>query len=811
METVQHQKATWEGLKGDKRSSHNSDLPTLDKNARLPFAAIQPLLNTPSTLPAVQIVPISSIPPQEVTEQLNVERNDLSVIAEDDEPSERSRLNISARIRPLETLTVQPPEPAEEPNSSIQLSSLKSIQDPSHHDMEIISTSSMNSLHSVPLDSPLQYSDKTADLLSMQEESDGPVSGLSAYALPELLPTSSTAEIHDSHMADPQEAEETVKASEKHIPPSFPTLPEPMPLRKSMRHPRDTSLNAVMMGSATPGAAVGGKRTSWLMKAREIKALEGPPKKSLVSPFTLNYGTVNTLAQGTKRKSEDTIPVTPTVGEDGPRQSKVAKVFEGETASRTSTDAQHDNILEEPAEKSPMPQEADQHDSPMQHGVLDRLKKTVEGLGVRVSKTMSKSVGGGAATALAEARAAAEARVAERDRKEEEMTMAMGPPTAPEVDAASARPNKDDEGRQNDGRLSISDLFPTESRMKEKHKVPGKPFHFTPSFVPTSAKKNKDTTSARERTSTTPNHSPPQAKNQALPPVPVFNKPPPVFIPPPPGPKTASSTAAFSSVFSAPSSSKYTMPPSMAFRLSPHLASPSSPAGAQKTAPLSAQSTLESVQSNLFDHDDVSTWIPSTQDTEFTSAYQSQPQETQICDEDDSWPMDEKLSAGVQWTYGASKEDSMTWSTLPSQSQRADTGPIARGNEQDPSASDLDLKNREDANEDLERRDFELEDVIMGSSKTTVSLVEVRLSSDLRLDFSANFIVDQQPKIPRSQSQMSMASSESSQSQAGFLGQASKLLSSALGTTKKKQPEVKKVLQMAASAAKKVCVLSIYT
>lgn len=49
-----------------------------------------------------------------------------------------------------------------------------------------------------------------------------------------------------------------------------------------------------------------------------------------------------------------------------------------------------------------------------------------------------------------------------------------------------------------------------------------------------------------------------------------------------------------------------------------------------------------------------------------------------------------------------------------------------------------------------------------------------------------------------------MASSESSQSQVGFLGQASKLLSSALGTSKKKQPEVKKVLQMAAVAAKKV-------
>lgn len=50
---------------------------------------------------------------------------------------------------------------------------------------------------------------------------------------------------------------------------------------------------------------------------------------------------------------------------------------------------------------------------------------------------------------------------------------------------------------------------------------------------------------------------------------------------------------------------------------------------------------------------------------------------------------------------------------------------------------------------------------------------------------------------------MSIASSESSQSQAGFFGQASKFLSNALGTSKKK-PEVKKVLQMAAVAAKRV-------
>ncbi len=84
----------------------------------------------------------------------------------------------------------------------------------------------------------------------------------------------------------------------------------------------------------------------------------------------------------------------------------------------------------------------------------------------------------------------------------------------------------------------------------------------------------------------------------------------------------------------------------------------------------------------------------------------------------------------------------MTWSTLPSQSQRADTGPIAKENEQAQAAADVDLKNRQDANENLERRDLELEDIIMESSKTTVSMVEVRLSSNLNLDFiSPNFAV----------------------------------------------------------------------
>ena len=49
-----------------------------------------------------------------------------------------------------------------------------------------------------------------------------------------------------------------------------------------------------------------------------------------------------------------------------------------------------------------------------------------------------------------------------------------------------------------------------------------------------------------------------------------------------------------------------------------------------------------------------------------------------------------------------------------------------------------------------------------------------------------------------------LVSSVSSESQIGFFGQASKSSSSALGTSNKGKPEVKKVMQMAALAAKKV-------
>jgi hypothetical protein len=105
-----------------------------------------------------------------------------------------------------------------------------------------------------------------------------------------------------------------------------------------------------------------------------------------------------------------------------------------------------------------------------------------------------------------------------------------------------------------------------------------------------------------------------------------------------------------------------------------------SPSGKSLPAPLTAQSTIESVHTEtIFDPDDTPARLPSTQDTECSTVFESQSQpQVQICDEDDSWLADDKLAAGVQWTYGVSKEDSMTWNALPSQSQRADTGPVTR-------------------------------------------------------------------------------------------------------------------------------------
>ena len=216
----------------------------------------------------------------------------------------------------------------------------------------------------------------------------------------------------DHFLTDIQEedVETSVKLIDKPNAPSFPTLPEPMPLRKSTKLPRDPSMNAVLLGAATPGALVGGKRTSWLMKAREAKALDELSKKSHHPPgMGSDVGASSSLTfQGTKRKS-DPFSLSQVGIRDEERPLKLAKTSEGEMESRSQPP-----VIVESA----------------QEGVFDRLKKVVEDLGIRVGQTVGMSVGSDTATVLAEARAAAKAKVAERDRnlKEEELTMALPAP-----------------------------------------------------------------------------------------------------------------------------------------------------------------------------------------------------------------------------------------------------------------------------------------------------------------------------------------------------------------------------------------------
>ncbi|KAF9478526.1 hypothetical protein BDN70DRAFT_40904 [Pholiota conissans] len=741
-----------------------SERELLTNSQRFPFTSLQSVTNTSNGSSDSRIdlaSPAVVHPALEPFPHANADHNNLSVIDEDEEPSERIRTSPSNLSKVVATSAV---------HADTQV--LPSISDPSlgssQSGSNMASTSSMETFEFIPLCSPKTDIEQNAEHRQTSVEADGTPACGPALRTPETLLIKSSKDVPDSVMTDAQEDGVLTerKLSDRPVVPLFPTLPGPLPLRKSMRAPRDPSLTAVMLGAATPGATTS-KRTSWLAKAREVKALEAPAKKPSIPVPISNPTTISSFPQGTKRKSEDMLSMPPLMPEDE-RRPKTPKLADGDIMDPS----QHDEYAQ-------------------QEGVLDRLKKTVEGFGVRVGKTMSKSVGGGAASALAEARAAAEARIAERDRNEDETTMVSGLPHA-RVDVLPQNiGEKMSTVLRNEDRLSISDLFPADGRVKGKHKSSDRPFQFTPSFVPTSTKESKENAIAHERTST-PTHSLPP-KNHPLPPTPVFNRPPPVFVPP--------TTSVFTQqpVFNAPPlAPKYTVPPSIALGFSPRLPSPSSPR-IQTKMPLTAHSTLDSVQSNIFDQDDIPAWVPSTQDTEYTSGYdsQSQPRTTQICDEDDSWPIDEKLSAGVQWTFGESKDDSMTWSTFPSQSQRgANTGPITRvssiqekesataneASQKIPSTFDMDTDLRQAVDESSEGRDTELDEIITGTSQSVIATVE--------------------PKIPRSQSQMSMTSSESSQSQVSLLGQTSKLFN-ALGTGKKKQPEVKKVLQMAASAAKK--------
>lgn len=698
------------------------------------------------------------------------EQNELSVIAEDDE--ERSRMSIqlhrsglvtatAARLpeeEHIETVaTTAPSSPMTHKAESLTTTSSKEIfyslsTVSSKETFDITPASSSDTFHSIPLDSPAIVPPVVTEPPQSPEpapppHSDSPVvaqlpvtqpsrtskpdSENFAAPLPEIPPWHPpTTQQHESVNAPlPTPATTTPKAAPNdliedivvpiHDPTtpalgltrkaSVPNLPAPMmPMRKSMRTPRDPSMGlgptvsmGSVLGSATPGAPMaGGKRTSWLMKAREVKAMEDTGKRT--STFALNVPGMSSGGSNNKRKSGEMlgeVPTSQTEEEDSDRSHKSAKINGMDLAPFKPTSKSLDKDREEnlaamtvssssqqPIRDVPAAQAA----AATEVGVLDRFKKNLEGLGVRFGKSTGKSLGGpGAASALAEARAAAEARIGQRQKDKEELTsgsqeiavMAAAtaeqkvslPSKETQVDVAvpKAATRSSDPVKKAESRLSVSDLVAVYDGGSGGTKEREKPFQLVPPFHKVSHQDAGDTS-----TSTTPPNSPPPTRPTqfAPPPGPVFNKPPRVFVPPPPAAKDSALPPSTSTVFSKPA------PVAMGLPL--HIPAPSPSEFQKRTMPLSAQSTLESMASGSLFDDDVPAWMPRTQDTEYSTApltqSQSQAQRLSELDEDDSWPLDEKLSPSIQWAFGVSKEDSMTWSSLPAESQRGYSGSMVQ-------------------------------------------------------------------------------------------------------------------------------------
>lgn len=739
---------------------------------------------SPARLPA-QEVAMDFLAPPRIDQP-----NDLSVIAEDDESVDhslqlsRSKPATSPATNPSVTIRSEsrnsPSAQEEQPENELPTHEL--LMEINNDDITqtttTISSSSNQTFHTVSLDSPetdrLQrpnsnFEHLTAPLPQLPQSHSGPIypslDGVLAAPPPTITPSASAPNVGLVSVKDP--------------PSVYPSLPAPSPLRKSMRVQREPSMGISSVPSlpATANAAAGtGKRTSWLAKAREIKAMEVPGKR--VSALGAGVSAPG-ISAGVKRKSGQMLSIAvpgvadTVTSEEKERKHKLIKTGDGDVVVSKEKSADLDKGEEKERDihqrqlllspvpplieprfsqtafptKSPETKIAPTSVEDSHEGMVDRFKRTVEGLGARVGKSMNKSLGGpAAAAALAEARAAkvaAEARIAERDGRTaipistQEIVVAVEqvipiPAVAPKpmVEPIPERQKK----------LSVSDLVTAYDGIG-KSKLKEKPKEVEKGFKPVRASTLDRNHLGDESTSTTPPNSPPPTRTSnssfVLPSGPVFNKPP-VFVPPAPlvQPKDLSFKPP-PPAFGLPSTSSLDVP-----------AHVPSPASQGSTPALSAQSTQASLFSDaVFDsQSDIPAWMPSTQDTEYSTRLDSQNQSSQKLDdldEDDSWPMvDEKLSAAnPAWTpFGFAEEDSMTWSTLPAESQQGDTRSTqnATNNAGDLNESlvknateafDIDTDGPSDVEPDF--RESELEELGLEAGKSTVSLVKVGTTSCL--------------------------------------------------------------------------------
>ncbi|KAF9229272.1 hypothetical protein BS17DRAFT_722847 [Gyrodon lividus] len=778
--------------------------------------------------------------------------NELSVIAEGDESPERSCVNIlpSSPVGsdhdelPAEAESRACHEVFEKYVHAEQVDDYREAVDSDHGrqgnivvDARDLASSSVNAFYSISLNSlqPTRPSgsragNHTQPLPSRPAVSSPMTHERDALTAPlPVIPVSNSAPAL-AMMSLPLNVSPPRTQAHKSSISGFPTLPAPSPLRKSMRVPQDAATISVIPSTTpAPAPAPLGKRTSWLMKAREVKAMEGTTTR----PSTLGNITIavapNAIAAprvstAVKRKSGDMLGALSCALDknEDQRKSKAAKSTEADVAPLISDEKE--NTIERgiPAVKAepaaaptynvqPHDMDIDEQLVPLNdnEGFIGQFKRTVEGLGARAGKSMSKSLGGAAAAAaLAEARAAAEVRVAERNKVNDTVGDSGAPSEAnvslPRELSATLAQSEDDrlpapgiKAKEAERRLSLSDLVPEKSReSKSAMKTTQAPCSHV------------QTDKGDESISTTPAHSPPSQrksnfiKHTGL----VFNKQP-VFMPPTSKQTSAASEHPKDFVFNLPTSN-FTLPAPMSLGVPARLTSPSPDLcppvqGGPQASGQSSQAGLFS--DAVFDqHDEVPSWMPSTQDTSPT--VDSQPRNAALDDDDDSWPLEEKLAAAEQgWRpfdfNNVDKED--TWSSLPTESQGPTRSFTGEKKTIQPAAApqahgmDVDADGKEEG-KGQEQEPVEISDTDEGSITEASDLEEVTKAS-----LSSPNPMEKQATITRSNSQMSMASTaSSSQSQAGFFSQATKLVNSMLGGGKKMKPEVKS-LQLAAAAAKK--------
>ncbi|KAL4070924.1 hypothetical protein J3A83DRAFT_3311215 [Scleroderma citrinum] len=412
-------------------------------------------------------------------------RNDLSIIAEGDESPEHSFIAappIYARQSGMDMGTCLQPEKSD----SIFPTDVHDTIHADIHTESVLETnnvsapSSANTFHSVALDSPDQVCSRRAPTDHNQHPSPHiaspppPASLKETITTPDLTAVSERGPFLDTIVISLNDSEPQNTASRTNIS-QFPTLPAPSPLRKSIRSPTETTDNG--LPSTTPALPPMGKRTSWLMKAREAKAMEGGVTRSgtLSSVHFVDSYTPDTAAMpaSTKRKSSEMLG-NPLHGKTGERKSKILKMMESDTAAPSNMRMEKEADQEQTPHMSiPLPARAskpsdgndleDGHPASLndEEGFIRQFKRTVEGLGARACKNTTKSLGG-AAAALAEARAAAEARVAERNKVNDEIhnpeNFAESSSTQPSLPHQGEHFTSAHSTGSGEQRLSISDL-----------------------------------------------------------------------------------------------------------------------------------------------------------------------------------------------------------------------------------------------------------------------------------------------------------------------------------------------------------------